>query len=35
MENLVAVGGGKNGEVATEARLSFIFANIALTVYLL
>ena len=35
MENLVAVGGGKNGEVAGEAILSFIFANIALTVYLL
>ena len=35
MENLVTIGGGKNGEVASEARLFFIFANIALTAYLL
>ena len=35
MENLVIVGGGKNGEVASEARLSFIITIIALTVYFL
>ena len=32
---MVTVGEGKNGEVASEARLSSIFANIGLTVYLL
>ena len=35
MENLFTVAGGKNGEVASEARLSFIFVNTALTAYLL